>query len=248
MKYIVKVGESEYGPVDEEDVIRWVVEGRIQEDTPIRKEKVVRWMHASELDFLAEHFQRIQLETMEHNQEVSAGWFAKIVQGGKDPIRNVPKRGLTVGQTTAFVHRRLPSPASVALRLGAFLIDAGVAGVMALTLYTFGSGFIGAGLDPNTVFYILYCILSAAWLAYMGGTIGVFSQSIGMWFFGIMLKRSDDSASPVYLLRSYAFVLLMLFLGLAMAPIVFLNPKKGQALHDMLTDTSVILISARTSH
>ncbi len=54
MNYIVKLNDTEYGPVDDLTLAKWVEEDRIVADTEIRSEMIEVWSKASEMPFLEE--------------------------------------------------------------------------------------------------------------------------------------------------------------------------------------------------
>lgn len=54
MNYIVKLNDTEYGPVDELTLAKWIEEDRIVADTDIRSEMIEVWSKASEMPSLEE--------------------------------------------------------------------------------------------------------------------------------------------------------------------------------------------------
>ncbi len=90
----------------------------------------------------------------------------------------------------------------------------------------------------NRAFYIMFVFL----LLYYGLSLGLFAQTFGMWFWGIMLAKTD--LGEVLFGRAYLFTVLMIILGAVSPLIVFFNPYK-RSLHEILSGTMVIKIAAR---
>ena len=56
MEYIVKVNNKEYGPVDDEILIKWVEDGRVLPESEIRNSKLNLWKKADSFSFLKDAF------------------------------------------------------------------------------------------------------------------------------------------------------------------------------------------------
>lgn len=96
--------------------------------------------------------------------------------------------------------------------------------------------------EVNSAFNRSFYILVTCILLYYGLSLGIFSQTFGMWFWGIMLAKSD--LGEVLLGRAYFFTVLMLLMGVLSPLVVFFNPYK-RSLHEILSGTMVIRIVAR---
>ncbi len=96
--------------------------------------------------------------------------------------------------------------------------------------------------EVNSAFNKCVCLFVIGVLLYFGISLGIFAQTFGMWFWGIMITRTD--LSEVFLGRAYFFTVLMFLLGVLSPMFVFLNPYR-RALHDILSGTMVIRIAAK---
>lgn len=94
----------------------------------------------------------------------------------------------------------------------------------------------------QSVFNKLFFVWILVVLLYFGLGLGLYAQTLGMWFWGIFIAKTD--MEEVFLLRAFAFVLLMLTTCILMPAFVFLNPKK-RALHDIITNTMIIRIAGK---
>ena len=91
-------------------------------------------------------------------------------------------------------------------------------------------------------FYFIYALFFATVLLYYGVGLGIYAQTVGMWFWGIIIvKGNNDEVLPV---RAAVFTLLMFFLG-PLTPIVVLANPEHRSLHDYLTGTKLINVTAR---
>lgn len=94
----------------------------------------------------------------------------------------------------------------------------------------------------NDIFYNLFTLLVVIVLLYLGLSLGVFAQTIGMWYFGVLIVKDD--VSEVFLLRALAFSVVTIFVGI-LSPIFALVNPKGIALNEMITNVRVIRISSK---
>jgi hypothetical protein len=95
--------------------------------------------------------------------------------------------------------------------------------------------------EVNSAFSRSFCILLAFVLLYYGLSLGIFAQTFGMWFWGIMLAKTD--LEEVLFGRAYFFTVLMLLIGVLSPLVVFFNPYK-RSLHEILSGTMVIRTAA----
>lgn len=83
MNYIVKLEGTEYGPVDELTLAKWVEEDRITADTWIRSEMLENWVKASDIpclkDVLEDQKQRIAAEGLVDPNEKQESAVAKLI-------------------------------------------------------------------------------------------------------------------------------------------------------------------------
>ena len=94
----------------------------------------------------------------------------------------------------------------------------------------------------RNTFYSLYALFFASVLLYYGIGLGIYAQTIGMWFWGIIIvKGYDDEVLPM---RAFVFTLFMFLIGPLTPLVVLLNPAR-RSFHDYLTGTRLINITAR---
>jgi uncharacterized RDD family membrane protein YckC len=95
----------------------------------------------------------------------------------------------------------------------------------------------------QSVFNKLFFIWTLAVLLYYGLGLGLYAQTFGMWFWGIFIAKRED-VGEVFLLRAFAFTLLMPIVGIFTPIALFLTPKKC-ALQDLLSGTMIIRIAGK---
>lgn len=240
MEYIAKVNDREYGPVAEEVLAQWVEDGRVLIDTPVRNSMMRIWKNAGDLPFLRASFEK-QSRNFNIDLGISYDDNKTRVIKIKNPLLAEDKT--EIKKSTEFKNKLLPDKAGILLRLKAGIIDF----IIVIFIFVF-SFFIGTYFIPLPVFaaYTSFSLWFFLILLYFGGCIGVFAQTLGMWFYGIILVRNGDDAQEVYLLRAYIYALLILIVGIFSPVFNFISGRK-RSLHDLLTDTQVVKISARKS-
>lgn len=235
MKYIIFAEDGkEYGPVDSETLRKWVESGRVLPSTQVRNVMVKRWNRAGDLDFLKESFQKQAAKIEESKSSFEHGMeFLKSVFAGKK------KKG---EKTTAFRYEFIPNPASVFLRTAAFIFDAILILFFGLVLSLIFAMAIKSGYAPNTAFSILFITFYLGILLYYSICLGLYAQTFGMWFWGIMIVSSD--IDEVFLGRAYFHTVCMLIFGIISPLMVYLNPEK-RSLHEYICGTKIIGIAAK---
>ena len=94
----------------------------------------------------------------------------------------------------------------------------------------------------NSIFPKFFTLFAIGTLLYLGIGLGLFAQTVGMWFWGIILvKGFDEEAYPA---RAFAFAMAMLLMGFLSPLITLVNPQKRSA-HEYLTGTRLIKVSAK---
>ncbi len=96
--------------------------------------------------------------------------------------------------------------------------------------------------EVNSAFNRAFYILLTFALLYYGLSIGIFAQTFGMWFWGLMLAKTD--LGEVLFARAYFYAVLMLLVGVLSPLIVYFNPYK-RSLHEILSGTMLIRTAAR---
>jgi uncharacterized RDD family membrane protein YckC len=242
MKYIVKVNDKEYGPVTEDVLREWVEDGRVLFDTQVRNSMIMVWKNAGELLFLKTAFEKqgkkfstIVNTFVSHDDRVTKAIINPLIAEDKKNQNN----------SSEFKNRLFPDRACISLRFKAGIIDMAVIVLFFIASFFLCTYFISYHrVDPNFAVYMFFTLWLFLILLYFGGLIGVFAQTLGMWYYGIMLVRNYDDAEKVHLLRAYIYALLLLAIGI-FSPVFNFIGRRKRSLHDFLTDTQVIRISAR---
>jgi len=94
----------------------------------------------------------------------------------------------------------------------------------------------------NNSFYNYFAIFAAGVLLYYGIALGLFAQTYGMHYWGIIIvKGYNDEAFPA---RTFAFTIAMFAIGIITPIIVLLNPQH-RSIHGYLTGTRLIRVAAK---
>ncbi len=96
--------------------------------------------------------------------------------------------------------------------------------------------------EVNSAFNRSFYVLLTFVLLYYGLSLGIFAQTFGMWFWGLMIAKDD--LGEVLFGRAYFFTALLLLVGVLSPLIVYFNPYK-RSLHEILSGTMVIRTAAR---
>lgn len=242
MEYIVKVNDKEYGPIDDDILIRWVEDGRVLGDSQVRNAKLNIWKRADSLAFLKEAFATQQSR------------FKKVTNISENPVSHSnPTRILKVLpsedtkiESTEFKNSFLPDRAGIFLRLKAGIIDL----VFVFVLLCFSLMITSYLIDllqirnAATIFLFALSLHFFFVLIYFGATLGVFAQTIGMWYYGLLLVRYGEDSREVFLLRAYCYTFFMCVFWI-ISPIINYILGSKRALHDIITNTQIVKISAR---
>ncbi|MBN1864722.1 MAG: hypothetical protein JW808_07470 [Victivallales bacterium] len=101
---------------------------------------------------------------------------------------------------------------------------------------------------PNTLrkeFNSIFAVFVLGVLLYYGISLGIYAQTCGMWYFGlIIVKGHDAEALPA---RTFAYALLSLLFAPITPPMVLINPA-CRSLQGYLTGTRLISITAKAKN
>jgi len=237
MKYII-LGEDkkEYGPIDAETLRKWVESGRVMPETPVRNAMIKKWGVAQNLEFLAPAL-ALQSEKMEKEKDFKKKGFEAL---GSLFKKKESKKPFIDG--TSFKNRYLPSAPGIFHRLAVTFSDGILICGFFIAIFFFSAAAVKSGADPNVVFLKAFPLFIAGIVIYYGLTLGLYAQTIGMWFWGLIIVRPD--LGEVYLGRAYLYTVLMIIFSVTTPFVVFLNPIK-RSIPEYLTDTMIIQIAAR---
>lgn len=242
MEYIVKVNDKEYGPIEDDILARWVEDGRVLNDSQVRNAKLNIWKRADSFAFLKEAF------------ETQQSRFKRVINSSeKTAVSSKPTRILKVlpseetrNESTEFKNSFLPDKARIFLRLKAGIIDL-IFVFLLLYLSLMLTSYLANLLIIKSAMTIYLVALSLHFLMvliYFGTTLGVFAQTIGMWYYGLIIVRVGEEAKEVYLLRAYLYTLFMCIFWI-ISPLINYIIGNRRALHDIITDTQIVRISSR---
>lgn len=244
MEYIVQVNDKEYGPIEDDILTRWVEDGRVLGDSQVRNSKLNAWRRADSFSFLKEAFATQQSR------------FKKIQNSAENAVAaSNPTRILKVlspeenkSESTDFKNSFLPDRAGIFLRLKAGIVDLLVVfALLCLCLITASHLFDLLGIRSAEAIYLFALSLHFFLvLTYFGTTLGVFAQTAGMWYYGLLLVRVGEDAKEVYLIRAYLYTL-FLSIFWVFSPVINYILGNKRALHDIITNTQVVKTAARNN-
>ncbi len=237
MKYII-LGEDnkEYGPIDGETLKKWVESGRVLSQTPVRNSMIKKWNKAEDFDFLIPSL-AVQYEKIEDEK----GFKVKSLEIlGSIFKKKTSKKSFDEGST--YRNRYLPNPPGIPLRLLAVFFDGVIVSALFILLFMMSAAMVQGGMNPNEAFLNTFPLFICGIFLYYGLTLGLYAQTFGMWFWGMILVKPD--LGEVYLGRAYLYSVLMVIFSISTPFIVFLNPAK-RSLPEIFSGTMIIRTAAR---
>ena len=237
MKYII-LGEDkkEYGPIDGETLRKWVESGRVLAETPVRNAMIKKWGKAQDLEFLAPSL-AMQAEKIEEEKGFKEKGFAAF---GFLFRKKESKKPFIEG--TSFKNRYLPAAPGMIHRLAVAFSDGMLICCFFIAIFFFSATAVKSGADPNVIFLKAFPLFISGIVVYYGLTLGLYAQTFGMWFWGLIIVRPD--LGEVYMGRAYLYTVLMIIFSVTTPFFIFLNPVK-RSIPEYLTDTMLIQIAAR---
>ncbi len=238
MKYMILGDDNkEYGPVDSEALKKWVEGGRVLAHTPVRNSMIKKWNKAEDFDFLHQSL-ALQVERLEEEKsfkEKSLEALASIFR------KKTSTRGYSDG--SAYRNRYQPDHPGIPLRILSFSFDSAVFLVLFILFFLLSAAMVQGGHDSNSVFMLIFPLFISSVLVYYGLALGLYAQTFGMWFWGLMIVKADNGGE-VFLGRAYFYAVTMFLLGLSSPVVVFLSPVK-RSVPELLSGTAIIKIAAR---
>jgi len=244
MEYIVLVNGKEYGPIEQKTLVAWVEAGRIMHGTSVRNTLIDVWKKAGAYDFLSEAF-----ETQNINFGLNKTTFNSANTIEDDSLNENKEETLNIEENdnkTSYENPFYPDPANILQRFLAFIFDyVLLILIIGFILALFISLQNSLNLSVNFLFYLFFSISFFIIIIYFTACFGVFAQTVGMLFWGIIIVRKGDDARPVYLLRAMFYTIFMLVFGI-ISPVFIFTYGKNRSLHDVLTGIQVVKTSARS--
>ena len=266
MEYIVLGSDKkEYGPIDGETLRKWVEHGRVFSDTKVRNSLMKNWNEAGKLDILADAF-RIQEGHKESEEGV--GSHLKDMLG----LKHEPKPEEEVSSTYRLKHLPDPATFTQRVSsffldafifslfaLFLFFVMALISDVEVVTpdSILFDDSVVDSSgitiaenkIDPieasslNSTFYFLYIIFFTTIILYYGIGLGIYAQTVGMWFWGIIIVKNNlDEVLPA---QAFIFMLLTIVAG-PISPFIALFNPESRSLNDYIAGTMFIKVAAKT--
>lgn len=211
-----------YGPVSQSELEEWAKDQRLFADSQVRNVLFKEWRTAEEYSFL---------------KSLLKPWSDKDVMKRPDPVKSSTNYTASKSLTTSFIFRF--TPAGLFHRVTGYLIDLVIVTVTWLLL----SGIALSTLPPAYVQSPIFTAINIAgfvaiYLLYFTLFIGLRAQTIGHWFWGVMVVSANDG-SPVMMGRAFTYSLLLLIFWWAAPYGVYITPA-GRTLHEYLANCRVI--------
>ncbi len=227
LTYFVKTPDGqEYGPADQQMLIQWAKSGRLTRDCQVRNVLIKQWQAAEKLDFLA--------PVLPAAKKTGAAPAVDLDNLGR-------KKDIHYSLVGAGIFKC--KPATLGLRLGAWLFDTLLFALVGLALVLAGH-FAGQAAPElrEQLFLGLTILFAGGVLLYYTVMLGFSAQTLGQWFFGIMILR--PGGGPVLAGRAFLWTLALLLLWPTTFLFVFVLPSK-RALQDLLSGVLVVRITNR---
>ncbi|MBN2451528.1 MAG: RDD family protein [Lentisphaeria bacterium] len=230
--YILKtVDGEEYGPVDQECLVRWAENGRITAYCQIRSTLIARWESACEVPFL----RSILLKQVEEKDTRNASLFSRIrTLATRRAVQVVEISGLHEVRPEDFEAARMHIRAAAALLDLAVVVLSGVA-----TYLVFALLFSARVLGPNGAFYLGLMVFYLSAVMYYAYNMGFSGQTVGQRFWGIILIRKNGE--EFYLGRAFTYTIGMFCFGLLTPFVAFVAPS-GRSLQEIVTGTRMVRV------
>lgn len=199
---------EEVGPVDEDILIERAKKGVITSETLVRNSMVRTYKPADKIACL---------------EEIVDKKSAEKSKSFKDIAKNLHRSASSV------------KPPPVNFRLMAFALDICIVSVLVIIFYAVMKNWGSESLGEEKAMSIFMASVAGIPLTYYTFMLGLKAQTIGYWFFGIMvIKGLDDE---VFVGRAF-FMCLFFILTLPIEPLLIFIFNKG--LHETFTGTRVV--------
>lgn len=229
-QYILKTMDGEeYGPADQDTMVRWAQNGRITPHCQIRSTLIARWEKAVEVPFLREF---LLPQLLEEKEQETTRW---------DRFKQRVTMRAAEEKDTSGLHGSRPEDyekAPLFFRVLAAFIDAVVEVLLLLLVYfAFALAYSMGILTGNLAGYLGLLTAYLAFTLYYVVSIAFYGQTVGQRFWGIILIRRRGGAFWVG--RAYAYFLFMLPLGF-LTPIAVYVSSSGRSFQEILTGTRMV--------
>ena len=187
-KYLVKTLDGQqYGPVDQECLVRWVKTGRVTRGCQIRSTLLARWETAAEVRFLREHIEAQERATVAVADVAAPTFWDKLKT-------RATMRG-TRSRTAAGIHETKAADfqaAPIWMRVASGLSDLVVVLLLGAGVFLAMAYLCSVGLDANSAFYLGTALFYAVALLYFAWTVYLSAQTVGNKLWGLLVIRAID--------------------------------------------------------
>lgn len=230
--YLLKTTDGqEYGPVDQDCLVKWAENGRITPQCQIRSTLIARWERASDVPFLTE----ILLRQVAEQAPAKVSFWERVKQ-------RVTLKAPELVESSG-LHTVRPEDyerAPVSMRLGAVVVDAITVLIFAVLVYLAFAALVSARkLDAEDAFYLGVVLFWGLFLFGAAWVLAVVGQTAGQKFWGLILIRSNGE--PFYLCRAYLYILFTLMFGVLTPVVAFISPSH-RSLQEILTGTRMVKV------
>lgn len=228
-KHILKaVDGKEYGPVDQDALVRWAESGRVTAYCQVRSTLLKRWELARDVSFLRDIIAAQEPE----EEEPETGVWERLRERA---TRRAVKSKLTSGlQEPKAADYRL---ASAVVRILAGLTDAVILVLYMISVYLAMALLYSRGFPADFCFYTGLVIAHVGTLLYFAWSIGFHAHTLGQKTWGILVIQKEGH--DLSLGRAYVFSICMLLCTVLTPFVMFIAPS-GCALQDLISGTRVV--------
>jgi uncharacterized RDD family membrane protein YckC len=231
-QYILKtVDGEEYGPADQETLIRWAQNGRITPYCQIRSTLIARWEKAVDIPFLRD----LLMTQVVEEQEKETTFLDKV------------KRRMTMRapeeKNTSGLHGSRPEDfekAPMLFRILAAIIDLIVVLLIGVVVYLiFAFAYSTKVISGNVAGYGSICSFYVLGMCYFTFLTVFKGQTVGQKFWGIILIKRKGGA--FWLGRAYVYALLLFPFGIV-TPFASYVSGSRRSLQEILTGTRMVRV------
>ena len=239
--YLLKtIDGEEFGPADQETLVRWAQNGRITANCKIRSTLIARWERAAEIPFLRD----IVMAHLEAQEKKNETLMMRIKR------RATMKASRVDGSSS--LNKARPEEyeaASFPLRLMAGLTDGVVVLVYAIAVYLSFAGLYLAGKSISewssvcfhlgfVVFYVGLLLYFTLWIAHKG-------QTIGQHFWGVIVMH--PKGHQFYTGRAYLYAVALILFWFLTPFVIFISPSH-RSLQELISGTRMVRVKLVGKH
>lgn len=231
--FIVKDKEGkEFEPADQDALIKWAQQGKIDLDCMVRSTLVPKWDHAIEVPFL-KPILKLQLAARVDEQHNT--FMTKLKARINLRVRDViATNGLVRTDAASY------PTADLWLRIAAALTDLVILTLWATLLYLIFAWLFGNKvLGKENVFYCGFMTFWITTILYYVLNISLRTQTPGQKFWGIFLIRNNGDA--FWAGRAFFYTILLIPFGL-FTPLFIYGSSSGRSAQEIITKTRMVKI------